>query len=91
MFAGLGNSGLGKSKWVTLLIDGITTSYVGGWRLWEFNLEDMNLTELHAGVFDGLEHLWKLSLKGKQIENAPGRPFFGTSVACRSLTCRAIA
>ena len=37
----------------------------------EFNLEDMNSTELHAGVFDGLEHLWKLSLKGNRLRTLP--------------------
>ena len=72
MFAGLGNS----TSSVTLFIDGITTSHLGGWHKYysELYLENMNLTELPAGVFDGLdrvEYLWKLSLKGNALRTLP--------------------
>ena len=72
MFAGLGKS----TSSVTLFIDGITTSHLGGWHKYysELYLENMNLTELPAGVFDGLdrvEYLWKLSLKGNALRTLP--------------------
>ena len=73
MFAGLGTS----TSSVKLFIDGITTSYLGGWQDHYSSylyLEDMNLTELPAGVFDGLDrvkYLRKLSLKGNALRTLP--------------------
>ena len=72
MFAGLGTS----DNEVTLYIDGISTSSLGGWRwvLRNLYLENMNLTELPAGVFDGLEHLngdLLLSLQGNKLRTLP--------------------
>ena len=70
MFAGLGTS----TSRVTLLIDGITTSHLGGWPEYDYSylhLENMNLTELPAGVFDGLEHLWRLDLRGNKLRKLP--------------------
>ena len=71
MFAGLGTS----DNEVTLYIDGISTSSLGGWR-WVLRqslyLENMNLTELPAGVFDGLEYrTLLLSLQGNKLRTLP--------------------
>ena len=73
MFAGFGSSHIN----VKLSIDGISTSYLGGWGgslYWKLYLENMNLTELPAGVFDGLEHLngdLFLSLQGNKLRTLP--------------------
>ena len=69
MFAGLGTS----TSRVTLFIDGIWNSYLGGWPHFHFylHLGNMNLTELPAGVFDGLEHLWRLDLRGNKLRKLP--------------------
>ena len=63
MFAGLGNS-----TRVTLFIDGNTESYLDGGSL---HLENMNLTELPAGVFDGLGYLKELHLQGNRLRTLP--------------------
>ena len=78
MFAGLGTSSTSK---VRLLIDGITTSCVGGWQDYflHLHLENMNLTDLPAGVFDGLERLSKLSLKGNKLRTLPEGLFWNLS------------
>ena len=70
MFAGLGTSTYG----VTLLIDGITESYLSRVRQGyhsQLHLESMNLTELPAGVLDGLEYLRKLHLHGNRLRTLP--------------------
>ena len=71
MFAGLGSS----YNEVKLSIDGISTSYLGGWGgSSHLYLENMNLTELPAGVFDGLEHRNRdlfLSLEGNKLRTLP--------------------
>ena len=69
MFTGLGSS-YNEFK---LDIDGITPSYLGGCgrsgcSLW---LEKINLTELPAGVFDGLEYLRELHLQGNKLRTLP--------------------
>ena len=68
MFVGLGTSTLR----VKLFIDGITTSYLA-WHKHEFDLylENMNLTELPAGVFDGVEYLRELHLQGNRLRTLP--------------------
>ena len=78
MFAGLGTSSTSK---VRLLIDGITTSCVGGWQDYSLHLhlENMDLTDLPAGVFDGLERLSKLSLKGNKLRTLPEGLFWNLS------------
>ena len=73
MFAGLGTS----SYQVELSIDGISTSYLGGCggAFDSFGcslyLKNMNLTELPAGVFDGVEHLRRLDLQGNKLRTLP--------------------
>ena len=71
MFAGLGSS----YNEVKLSIDGISTSYLGGWGgSLHLYLENMNLTELPAGVFDGLEHRNRdlfLFLQGNKLRTLP--------------------
>ena len=72
MFAGLGTS----DNEVKLYIDGFSTSYLGGCGLYgcSLYLANMNLTELPAGVFDGLEHLngdLFLSLQGNKLRTLP--------------------
>ena len=72
MFAGLGSS-YNEFK---LDIDGITTSYLGGCGRsgcsLSLYLKNMNLTELPAGVFDGLEHRdLILSLQGNKLRTLP--------------------
>ena len=73
MFAGLGNSTYG----VELSIDGISTSSLYEWAGSGYlHLENMNLTELPAGVFDGLEHLnLFLSLQGNKLRTLPAGLF----------------
>ena len=67
MFAGLGNS-----TWVTLLIDGIAESHIHRGHL-DLYLENMNLTEFPAEVFDGSEHLHldKLHLQNNRLRTLP--------------------
>ena len=72
MFAGLGNS-----TWVTLLIDGITKSFLDGGQSYScyLHLKNMNLTELPAGVFDGLEYLSDLYLQNNRLRNTSKKCF----------------
>ena len=70
MFAGLGKS----TSSVTLFIDGIATSHLDGW--WGnissyLHLQNMNLTELPAGLFDGVEYLRELHLQGNRLRTLP--------------------
>ena len=68
MFAGLDTS----ASNVELSIDGISTSYLYAYGSWNLHLESMNLTELPAGVFDGLEHRdLFLSLQGNRLRTLP--------------------
>ena len=66
MFAGFGTSTSG----VRVSIDGITKSYLS-----QLHLENMNLTELPAGVFDGLEDLRELHLQGNRLRTLPKNVF----------------
>ena len=66
MFAGLDTF----TSEVKLLIDGIRTSYLREWSS-SLYLENMNLTELPAGVFDGLEYLRELHLQGNKLRTLP--------------------
>ena len=72
-------AGLGTSTWsVELFIDSITKSYLGRLLrddLSQLHLENMNLTELPAGVFDGLEDLRKLHLQGNRLRTLPKNVF----------------
>ena len=69
MFAGLGTS----TDRVELSIDGIRKSCLGGcgWYGCSLYLANMNLTELPAGVFDGLENLRGLHLQGNKLRTLP--------------------
>ena len=69
MFSGLGTS----TDRVGISIDAIRTSYVGGGCDWgcSLYLENMNLTELPTGVFDGLENLRGLHLQGNKLRTLP--------------------
>ena len=58
---------------VRIDVDGVTTSYLyrdpryTGY----LHLKNMNLTELPAGVFDGLENLEELHLQGNRLRTLP--------------------
>ena len=60
-------------------VDGVTTSLLDppyGRRRWSssrrsLHLENMNLTELPAGVFDGLENLKEIHLQGNRLRALP--------------------
>ena len=71
MFSGFGSS----YNEVKLSIDGISTSYLGGCGLsgcsLSLYLRNMNLTELPAGVFDGVEYLRGLHLQGNKLRTLP--------------------
>ena len=58
---------------VRIDVDGVTTSYLyrdPGYTGY-LHLGNMNLTELPAGVFDGLKHLEKLHLQGNRLRTLP--------------------
>ena len=52
-------------------VDGSATSYLYPGPGSHLHLENMNLTELPAGVFDGLEYLHKLDLQGNKLRTLP--------------------
>ena len=54
-----------------LEVDGIATSYLHPDEGSYLHLENMNLTELPAGVFDGLEYLRELHLQGNKLRTLP--------------------
>ena len=54
-----------------LEVDGSATSYLHPVAGRYLNLENMNLTELPAGVFDGLEYLRGLYLQGNKLRTLP--------------------
>ena len=67
-----------KQRWryaenpeLRLEVDGSATSYLHPVKGSSLYLENMNLTELPSGVFDGLEHLRGLYLKGNCLRTLP--------------------
>ena len=71
---------------VSIEVDGVNTSYLhpgGGDSCWlrrrdylsQLHLKNMNLTELPAGVFDGLEDLEELHLQGNRLRTLPKNAF----------------
>ena len=54
-----------------LEVDGSATSYLHPVEGKYLHLENMNLTELPAGVFDGLEYLRGLHLQGNCLKTLP--------------------
>ena len=74
----------GGERELRLEVDGSRTSYLkpGSSYLYQYNqlyLENMNLTELPAGVFDGLEYLHGLHLQGNKLRTLPEGLFWNLS------------
>ena len=66
-----GNNEWRSERKLRLEVDGSATSYLHPVKGRYLHLENMNLTELPAGVFDGLEYLRGLHLQGNCLRTLP--------------------
>ena len=70
-----GNDRVQDDRIVRIEVDGLNTSYLDpdGWgrNPHSLHLKNMNLAELPAGVFDGLEDLKALHLQGNRLRTLP--------------------
>jgi len=69
----------GGERKLRLEVDGSATSYLHPVEGRYLHLENMNLTELPAGVFDGLEYLTELHLQGNKLRTLPEGLFWNLS------------